>query len=70
MDDSVANFVLIHFPPEGEKTAARADAFLTRNGVILRGVGAYGLPNALRMTVGDEEANRLAVKLIAEFMAG
>ena len=37
VDDSVANFVLIHFPAEGEKTAAKADAFLTRNGVILRG---------------------------------
>jgi len=69
VDDSVANFVLIHFPAEGDKTAAKADAFLTRNGIILRGVGAYGLPNALRMTVGPEEANRLAVKLLAEFMA-
>src|SRR3954469_2818906 len=69
VDDSVANFVLIHFPAEGEKTAAKADAFLTRNGIILRGVGAYGLPNCLRMTVGDEEENRLAVKLISDFMA-
>ena len=69
VDDSVANFVLIHFPTEGEKTAAKADAFLTKKGVILRGVGAYGLPNCLRMTVGTEEANRLAVKLISDFMA-
>jgi histidinol-phosphate aminotransferase len=68
VDDSVANFVLIHFP-EGDKTAAKADAFLSKNGVILRGVGAYGLPNCLRMTVGTEEANRLAVKLISDFMA-
>ena len=68
VDDSVANFVLIHFPAEGEKTAGKADAFLSRNGIILRGVGSYGLPNCLRMTVGPEEANRLAVKLLAEFM--
>jgi len=69
VDDSVANFVLIHFPEEGEKTAAKADAFLTRSGVILRGVASYGLPNCLRMTVGTEEANRVAVKLLTEFMA-
>jgi histidinol-phosphate aminotransferase len=69
VDDSVANFVLIHFPAEGEKTAAKADAFLSKNGIILRGVASYGLPNCLRMTVGTEEANRLAVKLISDFMA-
>jgi histidinol-phosphate aminotransferase len=69
VDDSVANFVLIHFPAEGEKTAAKADAFLSKNGIILRGVGSYGLPNCLRMTVGTEEANRLAVKLMSDFMA-
>lgn len=69
VDDSVANFVLIHFPAEGDKTAAKADAYLTKNGVILRGVASYGLPNCLRMTVGTEEENRLAVKLIADFMA-
>jgi histidinol-phosphate aminotransferase len=69
VDDSVANFVLIHFPAEGEKTAAKADAFLSKNGIILRGVASYGLPNCLRMTVGTEEANRLAVKLLTEFMA-
>jgi histidinol-phosphate aminotransferase len=69
VDDSVANFVLIHFPAEGEKTAAKADAFLSKNGIILRGVASYGLPNCLRMTVGTEEANRLAVRLLDEFMA-
>jgi histidinol-phosphate aminotransferase len=69
VDDSVANFVLIHFPAEGEKTAAKADAFLSRNGVILRAVTSYGLPNCLRMTVGTEEQNRAAVSLLQQFMA-
>ena len=69
VDDSAANFVLIHFPAEGDKTAAKADAFLTQHGIILRGVASYGLPNALRMTIGTEEENRLAVKRIADFMA-
>lgn len=69
VDDSVANFVLIHFPADGDKTAAKADAFLNKNGVILRGVGSYGLPDCLRMTVGTEDENRLAMSLLQKFMA-
>ena len=65
---SVANFVLIHFPTTAGKTAKDADAFLTARGLILRQVGAYGLPNALRMSVGSEEANRLVVKALTEFL--
>jgi histidinol-phosphate aminotransferase len=65
---SVANFVLIHFPDQKGRTAKDADAFLTRRGLILRQVGAYKLPNALRMSVGTEEANRLVVQALAEFL--
>ncbi|HLH94357.1 MAG TPA: histidinol-phosphate transaminase [Xanthobacteraceae bacterium] len=65
---SVANFVLIHFPEAKGRTAAEADAFLTKRGLILRRVSAYHLPNALRMTVGCEEANRLVVDALAEFI--
>jgi histidinol-phosphate aminotransferase len=68
VDDSVANFVLIHFPKEG-KDAQSADRYLSARGVILRAVGNYGLPDCLRMTVGTEEQNRLAVSLIQDFMA-
>jgi histidinol-phosphate aminotransferase len=65
---SVANFVLIHFPEAKGKTAKDADAFLLKRGLVLRQVGAYQLPNALRMTVGSEEANRLAVAALKEFL--
>ena len=65
---SVANFVLIHFPNAVGRTAEDADRFLTRRGLILRRVGAYKLPNALRMSVGSEEANRLAISALSEFM--
>jgi histidinol-phosphate aminotransferase len=65
---SVANFVLIHFPEQKGRTARDADAFLTARGLILRQVAAYRLPNALRMTVGSEEANRLVVAALAEFL--
>jgi histidinol-phosphate aminotransferase len=65
---SVANFLLIHFPEETGRSAGEADAFLTARGLILRQVGAYKLPNALRMSVGSEEANRLVVAALAEFL--
>ena len=58
---SVANFLLIHFPQTKGRTAKEADAFLTSHGLVLRQVGVYKLPNALRMSVGTEEANRLVV---------
>ena len=66
---SVANFLLIHFPQTKGRTASEADAFLTARGLILRQVGAYKLPNALRMSVGTEEANRLVVAALKEFLA-
>ena len=66
---SVANFVLIHFPEKG-KTSAEADAYLTRRGLVLRALNNYGLPHSLRMTIGTEEANRLVVDGLRDFMAG
>jgi len=66
---SIANFVLIHFPDIKGRTAEEADAFLTQRGLILRRVSAYKLPNALRMSVGSEEANRLVVSALAEFLS-
>jgi histidinol-phosphate aminotransferase len=65
---SVANFVLIHFSETKGRTAKDADAFLTARGLILRQVGGYKLPNALRMSVGTEEANRLVVAALKEFL--
>jgi len=64
---SVTNFVLIHFP--NEKVSDEADAFLTKRGLVLRGLKNYGLPHALRMTIGTEEANRLVVDGLRDFMA-
>lgn len=65
---SVGNFVLLGFGDGA--TAKGADAFLSARGFILRAVGAYGLPDCLRLTVGLEEANRGVVSALAEFMRG
>ncbi|MCO5733665.1 histidinol-phosphate transaminase [Rhizobium sp. SSA_523] len=66
---SVTNFVLVHFPDVDGKRAPDADAFLTSRGFILRAVKGYGLPNALRMTIGSEEANRGVIEALGEFMS-
>ena len=50
---SEGNFVLADFgTPE---RAEAADAFLRQRGIIVRGVGGYGLPHCLRITVGLPE---------------
>ncbi len=65
---SVANFVLVHFALEGKKAATYADHFLTERGVIIRAVGAYGLPDALRLTIGSDEANEKLIDVLTDFM--
>jgi histidinol-phosphate aminotransferase len=65
---SIANFVLIHFPTGKGRDAAAADEDLKARGIILRRVAAYGLPNALRMTIGTEEDNHAVVAALAHFV--
>ena len=65
---SVGNFILIHFPEVEGKKAVDADAFLSSRGCVLRLVGNYGLPNALRMSIGTEEANKAVIANLAEFL--
>jgi histidinol-phosphate aminotransferase len=65
---SVGNFILVHFPHDPGHSAAKADAFLTSRGLILRRMEGYGLPGALRLTIGSEEANRAVVAALKEFL--
>ena len=67
---SVGNFILVHFPADAGKTAEDADAFLLKHGLVARKVGAYKLPNALRITIGSDEANTLLIETLTRFMAG
>lgn len=64
---SVGNFILIHFPEKDGARAADADDFLLQRGLILRRVTGYGLPNALRASIGTEEANTALVTALKEF---
>lgn len=66
--DSHGNFLLPEFPKAAGKTAAECDAFLQEHGVIIRRVDAYGLPNYLRITIGDDEEMAIVLETIAAFM--
>ncbi len=65
---SVGNFILIHFPDEAGRGAPDADAWLLDRGIVLRRMEAYGLPNALRMTIGSEEANEAVIAALGAFL--
>ncbi|WP_378942698.1 histidinol-phosphate transaminase [Paracoccus sp. R86501] len=66
-DESFANFVLARF--DSPETAAAADAALRDDGILVRRVGGYGLPAALRITVGDEDGCRRVIATLGSFMA-
>ncbi len=67
---SAGNFVLIHFPDRPGRDAATADRHLRDRGLVLRRVGGYGFPNALRMSIGTQEANRAVVAELAALLEG
>ncbi len=49
------------------KDAAACDAFLKGRAIILRRVAGYGLPGALRLTIGSEAENRKVIEALAAF---
>ena len=67
-DTSTANFVLARFNSQAEAEAC--DLYLQRQGLIVRRVGSYGLPHALRITVGDEASCRRVAHCVGLFKAG
>lgn len=67
---SVANFVLVRFPADEAKGAVAADKALKSRGIIVRRVAGYGLPDALRITVGSEADNRAVLAALTDFVRG
>lgn len=66
---SVCNFVLVHFPADEARNAHAADAYLQEHGFVVRRMDAYGLPGALRITIGTEEANHGLVACLKAFLS-
>jgi histidinol-phosphate aminotransferase len=64
-DTSTTNFILVRFPSEDE--AKSCNNHLITQGILVRLVDGYGLPNCLRITVGDEASCRRVVHAIGKF---
>lgn len=64
-DTSCTNFILARFASPDEAEAC--DAHLKSNGIIVRKVAGYGLPNCLRITVGDEAGCRRVAHAVKSF---
>ncbi|RYH09270.1 histidinol-phosphate transaminase [Tropicimonas sp. IMCC6043] len=67
-DTSCANFILARFADRAEAEAV--DLHLKSLGVIVRRVAGYGLPQCLRITVGDEAGCKRVVDGIRSFQEG
>lgn len=67
-DTSLGNFILARFASAAD--ADRCEALMAANGIIVRKVAGYGLPDALRITVGDEAACRRVVDVVRAFKSG
>lgn len=65
-DTSMANFILARFPTRA--AAEACDDYLKSEGLIVRRVAGYKLPNCLRITVGDEPSCRRVAHAVGQFM--
>ena len=66
-DESHANFVMARF--EGPDAAEAADAALRRAGIVVRKLGSYGFPSALRITVPDAAGTGRVLAALQAHMA-
>lgn len=63
---SAGNFVLVRFSDKAKADAAFR--FLWSRGIIARPMGAYGLPESIRITVGLEDENRALIEALAQHL--
>ena len=65
--NSVCNFVLVRFPDEPGWSAKEANQYLQSKGIIARQMSGYGLPDAIRISIGLEDEMRAVVAALSEF---
>jgi histidinol-phosphate aminotransferase len=65
---SQGNFVLVLFPQTPGQTAADANAALLERGLVVREMGAYGIGNGLRISIGSAEAMQAVADCLKDFM--
>ena len=62
---TVGNFITVNV----QRSAAPVYEALLREGVIVRPIGGYGLPQHLRITIGTEEQNNRCIKALQKVLA-
>jgi histidinol-phosphate aminotransferase len=62
---SAGNFVLLRFAG-GKAQAEAVLAAAKKQGILLRGMAGYGLPDCLRVTIGTEDDMRTTAEVLAE----
>lgn len=67
---SQTNFMLVEFPTTPGKTAAEANDWLNRHGIIPRQFAVEDFNNKLRFTVGDDAGMEKTIAVLAQFMDG
>ncbi|MHC8491928.1 histidinol-phosphate transaminase [Thalassospira sp. SM2505] len=65
---SYGNFVMIEFPTVEGKDADAANDFMMARGVIPRKIGAYGLSQMLRVSIGTKEEMEICLQTIKDFV--
>lgn len=66
VNPSETNFLLARFRDANEAKAC--DAWLQKDGLIVRSVAGYKLPECLRISIGDEESCQRVARALAAFM--
>ena len=59
------NFICVHIGPKAKDLVL----FLEKNGMIVRGLTSFSLPEHIRVTLGKREENELLVSLVKKWMA-
>ena len=67
-DPSLTNFILARFASQSQAEAC--DEYLKSQGLIVRRVAGYNLPDCLRISVGNESACRRVAHAVGQFKAG
>ena len=65
---SSTNFILINLSDKDKLSVQNAVLFFKKNGVLVREMNVYNLPNYIRVSLGTEEENKYFLKLLKKFI--
>ena len=65
---SIGNFLLVCFGDDPARGAEAADAYLKSQGIVVRRMAGYGLPDCLRISIGLADEMRALVDVLGRFL--